>query len=121
MTQGAQFLRILPEVILTITGVAIMMIDPLLAAAEQPQSVWAGWQSLGAFLALAASLQQMQLAPGTAYYGLVQTDAFSIFFHVLITASSWFRCWSRWTASIRPARTRANSLRWWSSAQWACC
>ncbi len=85
MTQGAQFLRILPEVILTITGVAIMMIDPLLARLSSRRGL--GWLAIvGALLALVASLQQMQLAPGTAYYGLVQTDAFSIFFHVLITS-----------------------------------
>jgi NADH-quinone oxidoreductase subunit N len=27
---------------------------------------------------------QLQLAPGTAYSGLIQTDAFSVFFHILI-------------------------------------
>jgi NADH-quinone oxidoreductase subunit N len=83
MSQGEQFLRILPEVILTVTGVLIMLVDPLLPRASSRRPM--GWLTiLGVVLALAASLQQFQLAPGTAYSGMVQTDAFSIFFHVLI-------------------------------------
>ena len=31
-----------------------------------------------------ASVWQLGLPPGTAFYGTVQTDAFSVFFHVLI-------------------------------------
>ena len=34
--------------------------------------------------ALIASVWQLGLPPGTAFYGTVQTDAFSVFFHVLI-------------------------------------
>jgi NADH-quinone oxidoreductase subunit N len=83
MTQGAQFLRILPEVILTLTGVLIMLVDPLVPKASSRRPV--GWFAIGGvLLALAASLQQFQIPPGTAYSGMVQTDAFSIFFHVLL-------------------------------------
>jgi NADH-quinone oxidoreductase subunit N len=83
MTQGAQFLRILPEAILTLTGVLIMLIDPLLPKSTSRKGVGA-FTVVGVLAALLASLQQLQLAPGTAYSGMVQTDAFSIFFHVLI-------------------------------------
>ncbi len=78
-----QLLRILPEAILTVTGVAIMMIDPVLPrrAGRKPM----GWLAfVGTLLALFASIQQLHLPPGTAYYNTVQTDAFSAFFHVLI-------------------------------------
>ncbi|WP_158749047.1 NADH-quinone oxidoreductase subunit N [Acidobacterium sp. S8] len=83
MTDVAQVFRILPEVILTITGVLIMLGEPLLAknASRKPL----GWLAvLGTLAALFASFWQLQLPAGTAYFGTVQTDAFSVFFHVLI-------------------------------------
>jgi NADH-quinone oxidoreductase subunit N len=83
MNTVPQVLRILPEVILTIVGVIIMLIEPVLPKTINRKSL--GWfAALGVVAALAASLYQYQLAPGTAYFGTVQTDAFSIFFHVLI-------------------------------------
>ncbi len=77
------FLRILPEVILTITGVVAMTVEAALPrnASRKPL----GWLTIaGVLVALYASLQQFQMAPGTGYSGLVLTDAFSIFFHILI-------------------------------------
>jgi NADH:ubiquinone oxidoreductase subunit 2 (subunit N) len=81
--QVLQVYRILPEVLLTLTGVLIMLIDPLMPSAmnRKPLGVMA---VLGVIAALAASVWQLGLPPGTAYYGTVQTDAFSVFFHVLI-------------------------------------
>ena len=83
MTPVPQFYRILPEVILTITGVLVMLIEPLLPpkASRKPIGVLA---ILGVVGALLASIWQLGLAPGTGYYGTVQTDAFSVFFHVVI-------------------------------------
>jgi NADH-quinone oxidoreductase subunit N len=83
MTETPQVFRILPEVILTIAGVLIMLAEPLLAknASRKPL----GWLAVLATIgALAASFWQLQLPAGTAYYGTVQTDAFSVFFHVII-------------------------------------
>src|SRR5271168_1983644 len=83
MNTSLSILRILPELILCITGVLIMLIEPLLQPATSRKSL--GWLAvLGVLGALAASLYQYQLVPGTAYFGFVQTDAFSVFFHVLI-------------------------------------
>ncbi|MDI3254402.1 MAG: NADH-quinone oxidoreductase subunit N [Bacillota bacterium] len=78
-----QLARILPEVVLTITGVVIMLAEPMLArnASRRPL----GWFAiLGTLAALFASLWQLHLPDGTAYYGTVQTDVYSVFFHVLI-------------------------------------
>ena len=76
-------LRILPEIVLTIAGVVVMVVDALMPKASNRKPL--GWlAALGALAALAASLWQYQLPPGTAYFGVVQTDAFSVFFHVLI-------------------------------------
>jgi len=83
MNEIPQVLRILPEVVLTITGVLIMLVDASLPPKGSRKSL--GWLAvLGTIAALAASLYQYQLPAGTAYYGTVQTDAFSVFFHVLI-------------------------------------
>lgn len=83
MSTTPQILRILPEVILTVVGVFIMLIEPLMARGKSRQPL--GWFAvIGVVAALAASLYQYQLPAGTAYFGTVQTDAFSVFFHVLI-------------------------------------
>ena len=80
-----QLTRILPEVLLTLTGIAIMMIEPIMPRAASRRPL--GWLAvLGTLAALFASFGQFSLTPGTAYFGLVQTDAFSAFFHVLIAS-----------------------------------
>jgi NADH-quinone oxidoreductase subunit N len=78
-----QAYRILPELVLTVTGVVIMLIEPLMppGMSRKPIGILA---LLGVIGALAASVFQLDLPPGTAFYGTVQTDAFSVFFHVLI-------------------------------------
>lgn len=87
MNSTPQILRILPEVILTITGVLIMLIEPVLARRRSRQSL--GWLAVaGMIVALAASLYQYQLPAGTAFFGTIKTDAFSVFFHVLICGIS---------------------------------
>jgi len=76
-------LRILPEVILTLTGVAIMLADASLSASAPRRPL--GWlAALGTTMALWASLQQLQLGVGTGFYGTVETSPFTVFFHVLI-------------------------------------
>jgi NADH-quinone oxidoreductase subunit N len=76
-------LRILPEVVLTITGVLVMLLDAALAPAKSRRPL--GWvAAFGTMAALWASLFQLSFPPGTAFYNTVQTDAFSVFFHVLI-------------------------------------
>ena len=77
------FYRILPEVVLTITGVLAMLIESSLPAGVSRKSIGV-LSILGVIGALAASVWQLSLPPGTGYYGTVQTDAFSVFFHVLI-------------------------------------
>ena len=60
-----------------------MLVDPLLPRTTSRKSI--GWFSVLAMVAaFAASAWQLHLPPGTAYFGVVQTDAFSVFFHLLI-------------------------------------
>lgn len=83
MTDVPQIYRILPEVILTITGVIIMLGEPLLKKNSSRRPL--GWLAvLGTLAALAASQWQLQLPAGTAFFGTVQTDTYSVFFHVVI-------------------------------------
>ena len=75
--------RILPEVVLTLTGVAVMLIDASLPPhwARRPL----GWiAALGTTFALLTSVWQLSLPQGTGFYNTVETSAFTIFFHVLI-------------------------------------
>ncbi|MGP8175536.1 MAG: NADH-quinone oxidoreductase subunit N [Terracidiphilus sp.] len=75
--------RILPEVILTLSGVAVMLLDASLPPGFPRRPV--GWvAALGTTLALWASIGQLYFSQGTGFYGTVETSAFTIFFHVLI-------------------------------------
>ena len=87
------YIRILPELILTVFGVAVMMIDPLLKPGASRKGL--GYLSLAGTLCAmgAAFYQASQLAldphfadPG--WFGMVRADSFAIFFHVLIPAIS---------------------------------
>src|SRR5271170_8439930 len=83
MNLTESFLRILPEVIFTITGVIVMLIESVLPREASRKPL--GWFTIvGTLAALYASLLQWQMVPGTAYGGLVQVDSFSVFFHVVI-------------------------------------
>jgi NADH-quinone oxidoreductase subunit N len=78
-------LRLLPETILTLTGVLIMLAEPLLANGRSRKPL--GWLAIaGTISAFAASWWQLHLPVGTAFYGMVQVDAFSVFFHLLIAS-----------------------------------
>jgi NADH-quinone oxidoreductase subunit N len=83
VTTILDFYRILPEVILTLTGVAIKLIDASLPASAPRRPLgWVG--AIGTTMALWASLWQLSLPQGTAFFGTIETSAFTIFFHVLI-------------------------------------
>ena len=80
---GEDYIRILPEIVLTVFGMAVMLLDPFFPARASRRPL--GWLAfLGTLLAAAASAHQVYY-PGPAFYGMVRVDSFSIFFHVLIT------------------------------------
>jgi NADH-quinone oxidoreductase subunit N len=75
--------RILPEVVLTLTGVLVMLIDATLPPGWARRSL--GWvAAFGTTLALWSSLWQLSLPEGTGFSGTIETSAFTVFFHVLI-------------------------------------
>ena len=76
-------LRLLPEVILTLTGVLVMLIDASLPPGWGRR--YLGWvAAFGAMFAMWASIWQLRLPEGTGFFSTVETSAFTIFFHVLI-------------------------------------
>lgn len=75
--------RILPEIILTLTGIVVMLIDASMPVGMLRRPL--GWvAALGTTLALWSSLWQLNLPTGTGFYGTVETSPFTVFFHVLI-------------------------------------
>lgn len=75
--------RVLPEVVLTVTGVSVMLIDASLPAGTPRRRL--GWvAAFGTMFALLASLWQLSLPQGTGFYSTVETSVFTVFFHVLI-------------------------------------
>lgn len=83
----ADYIGILPEIILTIFGIAVMMADPLLApkASRKPLGVLA---LIGSIAAAAATVFQQRWIQSnheaTAFYDMIAVNNFSIFFHLLI-------------------------------------
>jgi len=82
--QGVEYVRILPEIVLSVFGMIIMVLDPLVDE-RATQKVLGGIALLGSVAAIAATLYQAQF-PGLGFWGMVKVDGFSIFFHFLVTA-----------------------------------
>lgn len=83
MNHALDIFRILPEVILTLTGVAIMLIDASLPPLWTRR--YLGFiAAMGTTVALWASLWQLSLPQGPGFFGTVETSSFTVFFHVLI-------------------------------------
>jgi NADH-quinone oxidoreductase subunit N len=84
LPQMADYMRILPEIVLSIFGIIIMVVDPLLDPDSSHQSL--GTIALvGALTALASTFWMAQY-PGTAFWNVVRVEGFSVFFHVLFIA-----------------------------------
>ncbi len=83
MTEVSPALRILPEIVLTVTGVLVMLIEPVLGEkrSRKPLGLLA---IFGTLVAIAGSVYQLYIPAGTAFFGTVQSDAFSVFFHLVI-------------------------------------
>src|SRR5882762_9280717 len=81
---GAEYMRIFPELVLSIFGMIVMVVDPLLDE-ERSQKSLGAIGLIGALAALAATYVMAQY-PGTGFWSMVRVDGFSIFFHVLVIA-----------------------------------
>jgi NADH-quinone oxidoreductase subunit N len=78
-------LALLPEYILTITGVVVMLTESVLKPGTSRKPL--GWLAiLGTLFSGLASYYQLQFGTVHAFYGSIQVDAFSVFFHLIIAA-----------------------------------
>jgi len=82
--QVADYLRILPEIVLSVFGMAVMLLDPLLEERRRAK-VLGGVGLVGALVALVSTFC-MAKQRGPAFWNMVQVDSFSVFFHFLVIA-----------------------------------
>jgi NADH-quinone oxidoreductase subunit N len=81
---SVEYVRILPEIVLSVFGIVVMMLEPLLEE-RTGQKVLGAIAFLGSLAALGATWFMAQV-PGSAFWNMVQVDGFSVFFHVLVIA-----------------------------------
>jgi len=82
--QGVDYIRILPELILSAFGIAIMLVDPFVDE-EKSQKTLGLIALAGTFVGLISTWYMAQ-SPGLAFSNMVKVDGFSVFFHVLVIA-----------------------------------
>jgi NADH-quinone oxidoreductase subunit N len=86
LPQGADYVRILPEIVLSIFGMIIMLLDPVMDE-RRSQRTLGGIALIGAIAGMAATLYQAQPRFwGFGFWEMVRVDAFSIFFHFVVAA-----------------------------------
>jgi NADH-quinone oxidoreductase subunit N len=85
MPLPTQVIALLPEYILTVTGILVMLIEAVLKPTTSRKPL--GWLAiLGTVATGFVSWYQLRLGPIYAFSGTVKVDPFSIFFHLLIGA-----------------------------------
>ena len=87
---GPDYVAILPEIVLSIFGLIIMMLDPVMDE-RRSQRTLGGVALIGGILAMAATVFQGYYLShtgfsGFAFWNMVKVDAFSIFFHFVVAA-----------------------------------
>ncbi|MGA7364846.1 MAG: NADH-quinone oxidoreductase subunit N [Candidatus Sulfotelmatobacter sp.] len=84
LPQGADYLRILPEIILSVFGMIVMLLEPLLDE-DTGQRILGLIALVGTLAGLGATWFMAQ-SPGLAFWNMIKVDGFSVFFHVLVIA-----------------------------------
>jgi len=82
--QSADYVRILPVLVLSIFGIVVMVLDPLVDE-EKSQRTLGLIGFIGAIAALISTWYMAQ-SPGLAFWNTVRVDSFSIFFTFLVIA-----------------------------------
>jgi len=82
--QAVEYVRILPELVLSIFGMVVMVVDPLIDESRNQRTL-GNIALLGSLAAIVATLYQSQF-PGPGFWNMVNVDTFSVFFHFLVTA-----------------------------------
>jgi NADH-quinone oxidoreductase subunit N len=86
LPQSVDYIRILPEIVLSIFGMIIMLLDPVMDERRSQRTL--GLIALaGTIAALAATVYQAQVRFwGLGFFGMIKVDAFSVFFHFVVIA-----------------------------------
>jgi NADH-quinone oxidoreductase subunit N len=84
LPQGADYMRILPELVLSVFGMLVMVLDPLLDD-ESSHNTLGNIALIGTLVALASTFWMAQY-PGTAFWNMVRVEGFSVFFHFVVIA-----------------------------------
>jgi len=82
MIPSDAYIRLLPEIVLTLFGCVVMLAEPMLPPGRSRKPLGA-IAFIGCVGAVAATIYQSGL-PGEAFFGMIRVDSFSIFFHLLI-------------------------------------
>ncbi|HLV85954.1 MAG TPA: NADH-quinone oxidoreductase subunit N [Candidatus Sulfotelmatobacter sp.] len=81
---AVDYVRILPELVLSVFGIAVMLLDPLVDEEKSQKTL--GLIGLAGALAGLIATWIMAASPGLAFSNMVRVDSFSVFFHVLVIA-----------------------------------
>jgi NADH-quinone oxidoreductase subunit N len=82
---AAEYFRVLPEMLLVAVATLIMVLEPL--TSKQSKRAL-GWIALAGLVAALIPAALGELAPGTAFSGMVTLDGFAVFFRVLVIAAA---------------------------------
>src|SRR5579862_792940 len=82
--QTVDYIRILPELVLSAFGIIVMLLDPVIEG-EEGQKTLGGIAFVGTLAALAATWYMSQF-PGLAFSNTIKIDTFSVFFDFLVIA-----------------------------------
>ena len=82
MIPTVDYIRILPELVLSLFGIVVMLADPVIPQqdSKKPLGIIA---MVGTLAALAATAYQSRFY-GDAFFNMVRVDAFSVFFHFVV-------------------------------------
>jgi NADH-quinone oxidoreductase subunit N len=82
--RSVEYIRILPELVLSAFGIIVMLLDPLVD--EKTSQKLLGLIALAGALFGIAATWYMSQSPGLAFSNMIRVDGFSVFFHFLVIA-----------------------------------
>jgi NADH-quinone oxidoreductase subunit N len=83
--QSGDYMRVLPEIVLSIFGIVVMLVDSLWSGSSS-RKVLGAVALAGAGASILATVAQLYQGPGYGFWNMVHVDSFSVFFHFVVTA-----------------------------------